>query len=445
VNSIGTSRLQLNEAEDAAILPGLEAIVNALVGARRGLFPRLDPRVQFTGTNGSIVYSQARASEVMASHVLTARNKLKWVNASRKIRLNCFQLAALAFALRMVRKEKLASKEVLAKVAGLANKLERYRKRAMRAAIKQIGVDAYGEQAEIWRRFLQYVHGILCYRPAQRKFSGLRLLHRDQRQKLLELATEVAPTADPALLLHLVDLVKREVLRDRHPVTLGMLVSDDARGLEFMASFLGNHIDPYLLAPEFQSLDIVQSAREEQLKKALVLDQDDDPVDEVQVAGKIVEEPGATTEEPPPRVESLAEAPAAPLASAVTVSTQQELAEQYAEWLLAEVHPADWESITTQTQDEIWRPTRERRPRTVPKIPPGAGAEFRPSCPGPDAFELNNRYADWGAAWLLAGNPSPNTASKAAREGVRIAKEQWDRRGYSGGRDTMMAIYLRDC
>jgi hypothetical protein len=442
-----TSRLQLNEAEDAAILPGLEAIVNAIAGARLGHVPRLDPRVQFTGINGSIVYSQARASEVMASCVLTARNKLKWKNASRKIRLSSFELAALAFALRMVRKEKLAPVEVLAKVPGLANKLEKYRKRAMRAAIKQIGVDAYGEQAEIWRKFLQYVHSILCYRPTQRKFSGLRLLHRDQRQKLLELATEVAPTADPALLLHLVDLVKREVLRDRHPVTLGMLVSDDACGLEFMASFLGDHIDPYLFAPEFQSLDIVQSARGEELKKALVLDQDDDPIDEAQVAGKIVEEQRTATEVPLPSVGSPAEVPTAPLVSAIpkTLPTQQELVEHYAQWLLAEVHPADWESITTQTQVEIWRPTREPRQRTAPKITPGAGAEFRPSCLSSDAFEMNNRYAEWGAAWLLAKNPDPGTASNAARVGITIAGEQWDRLGYSAGGSTMMAIYLRDC
>jgi hypothetical protein len=146
-----TSRLTLNEDEDAAILPGLEAIVNAIAGARLGHFPRLDPRVQFTGTNGSIVYSQAKASEVMASCVLTARNKLKWVNASRKSRLSSFELAALAFALRMVEREELAPKEVLAKVHALAGKLEKYRKRAKRATIKQIGGDAYKEQAECWR------------------------------------------------------------------------------------------------------------------------------------------------------------------------------------------------------------------------------------------------------------------------------------------------------
>jgi len=158
--------------------------------------------------------------------MLTARNELKWIKTSRKVRLNSFQLAGAAFALRIVQREKLVPGEVLAKVSALADKLEKYRKRAKRAAIKEIGGDAYGEQAECWRRFLQYMRCILCFRPTFWKSGAMRLFHRDRREKLLALAKEVAPTLDPSHLRHLVNLAKREVLRGRHPETLGLLVED---------------------------------------------------------------------------------------------------------------------------------------------------------------------------------------------------------------------------
>ncbi len=59
-----------------------------------------------------------------------------------------------------------------------------------------------------------------------------------------------------------------------------------------MAGFLLKHIDPYLLAAEFQPLCILQSVREEQLKKALVFDQDDEPLDEAQVP-RTIDMPGS--------------------------------------------------------------------------------------------------------------------------------------------------------
>jgi hypothetical protein len=45
------------------------------------------------------------------------------MNPSRKVRLNCFHLAGLAFALRLVQSEKLVPEGVLAKVPALATKL----------------------------------------------------------------------------------------------------------------------------------------------------------------------------------------------------------------------------------------------------------------------------------------------------------------------------------
>jgi hypothetical protein len=263
----------LDISEAAAILPGLEAVVNAIGDARLGHFPRIDPRVQFPSSTVS-VYAQVEASEIMAAHMLTARNELKWIQDSREVLLNSFQLAGAAFSFRLVEREKLVPEEVLAKVPTLAEKLEKYRKRTKRAAIKELGGDAYGEQAECWRRFVQYLRCIMCFRPTFRRSTGPRLIHRDRREKLLTLAKEVAPTLDPARLRYLVDLAKREVLRGRHPETLGLLVEDDMRGREFLARFISKHDGPYVLASEFQSLDVQQSERGERMKAGLVLGAD---------------------------------------------------------------------------------------------------------------------------------------------------------------------------
>jgi hypothetical protein len=439
-----TSRLEFNEAEGAAILPGLESIVNILVMARQGYFPRIDPRVQFLTVNGPSVYAQAEFSETMDAHMLSARNKLKWINPSRKVRLNCFELAALAFAYRMVIKEELAPEDVLAKVPGLADKLERYRKRAKRAAIKQIGGDAYGEQAECWRKFLQYIHSILCFRPTLWKSSASRVFHIDQREKVLALAVAVAPTADPVQLGQMADLAKRELLRGRHPETLGMVVSDDACGGKFMARFLLNRIDPYLLAPEFQSLDIRQSARGELLKKALVIDEPDEPANEVPVAEQIVEEQGDTTEVPLPSVESPAEVPAALLVSAIssTLPTRQELAEHYAQWLFEEVDPADWEKISKLAHYLVWTYTCRYVRQTTSKTIAEAIVEAKPierktvhvallsievqhSDVPLTLDDIINFYAEWGASWLLAVNPARTPACNATVEGLHLARKQF--------------------
>ena len=375
-----TSRLQLNHAEVAAIGPALEEIVNTLAGARRGHFPRIDPRVQFLTVNGPRVYAQAEFDEAMYGHLLSARNKLKYLNPSRKVRLNSFVLAALAFAHRMVKREDLAPAEVLAEVPMLAQKLEKYRKRAKRATIKQIGSDAYGEQTACWHRFLQYIHSVLCFRPVLWRSSAQRIFHRDRREMMLAHATDVAPTADPAQLRRLVDLAKREIQRDRHPVTLGMLASNETLGREFMAGFLVKHIDPYLLTPEFQPLCILQSVREEQLKKALVFDQDDEPLDEVQVAEQIVVEQGYATDVPLPGVESPAEVPAAPLVSAIPkiLPTQQEFAEHYAQWLLEEADPEYWADINKQIQYLAWKYTSRYARETTSKTIAEAIVEAKP-------------------------------------------------------------------
>lgn len=441
-----TRRITLNRSEVAAILPGLQMTAGALDSARRGHFPRLDPRVQFATIAVPGVFAQAQFSEVMAGHVLTAKNRLASVGPSRKIGLNVFQFEAAAYALRFGLREKLIPKEARVKALVLAAKLERYRKRAKRATIKAIGIAAYKQQAEIWRRFHLYMRSILCLRPDFVKSKALPLMHRNGREKLFEYANAVAPAVPRARLWRLVILAKREVLRDRHPVTLGMLVSDEKLGRRFMANFiLKREDDPHVLSKEFQSLDVIQSDREEKLKAALVLDDLDEPAEEVTVIKFSAELRPYTANLLVSGVDCSFEVPAAlPAPSAVSgpVPSAKELALLYTQWLAREFDPGDWGSITKQTQLEIWRPYREPKYATAPKTVLSSDAEIRPAYLGSDAFEANNVNAEWGAAWLTAKNSNPHTAASAAAEGLRLANE-WERMNYGAEKNRLDAIYLR--
>ena len=439
-----TRRITPNRSEVAAILPGSQMMAGALDSARRGHFPRLDPRVQFATSAVPSVFAQAKYSDVMAGHVLTAKNRLASVGPSRKIGLNVFEFEAGAFALRFALREKLVPEEARAKTLALAAKFEKYRKRAKRATIRAIGLAAYKEQAEIWRRFLLYLRSILCLRPDFVKSKALPLMHRNGREKLFEYANAVAPAVPRARLWRLVILAKREVLRGRHPVTLGMLVSDEKLGRRFMANFiLKREDDPHVLAKEFQSLDIIQSDRGEKLKAALVLDDLDEPAEKVTVILPSAELRPDIANPLVSGVDCSFEAPAAlptPSIDPRPVPSLKELALLYAQWLINKVDPGNWSSITSQTQIEIWRPYREPKRATTPKTAVSTDAEIPPDYLGSDAFEANNVYATWGAAWLTAKNPNPSAVARAATEGLRVADE-WERMIYGNQKNKLSPCF----
>jgi hypothetical protein len=440
-----TSRITLNRKEVAAILPGLQMMAGALDSARLGHFPRLDPRVQFATSAVPSVFAQAEFSEVMAGHVVTAKERLASVGPSRKILLNVFEFEAAAYALRFGLREKLVPQEARAKALTLAGKLEKYRKRAKRATIRRIGQADYKGQSESWSRFVLYMKSILCCRPVFLKSKALPLMHRNGRDKLFEYAKAVAPAVPPARLKELVVLAKRELLRYRHPVTLGMLVSDEKLGRRFMAKFILKREDPHVLAKEFQSLDIIQSDRGEKLKAALVLDDFDEPAEKVTVIKPSAELRPDTAKPPIPIVDGSFEASAAlpaPSTGPGPVPSVKELALLYTQWLARQFDPGDWDSITKQTQLEIWRPYHEPKRATASYTAVSNDPELRPEYLGSDAFEANNVYATWGATWLAAKNPNPNTAARAAAEGLRLADE-WERMNYGTEKNRLSAIYLR--
>jgi hypothetical protein len=135
-----TSSITFGWHEVAVILPALEDLINGIVEAcRRDRYPRRD--TTHVPYRGQEVYRERRYDGGMAAHVLSCRNKLKFTGASREASLNSFELAAAALAFRVVRKEKLVSKDMLASplVAGLECKLENARRCAKRLRSRRSG------------------------------------------------------------------------------------------------------------------------------------------------------------------------------------------------------------------------------------------------------------------------------------------------------------------
>ena len=195
--------------------------------------------------------------------------------------LTAFELALAAVAFRVVRKEKLVSKDMLISpsVAGLQCKLDNARRCARWSAIKQIGPASYKEKAGRWSHFVEWMHSnLLYYCPRRQEHKGVTLFYKEQRETMRALAMQVVvETADPLRIYRVADLARREIRRQRHvevSPTLRALLEDHVKARQFLAMFILKRLGPEILVPEFQSLDVRQSDREEKLKRALMFDAD---------------------------------------------------------------------------------------------------------------------------------------------------------------------------
>lgn len=272
--------IRLSKDEAAVILPALEDMLNAIAEAvYLDRYTRRD--ATFVPYHGEEIYRERRFDDEMYVHLLSCRNKLKFKGVSKEIGLDAFELAAAALGFGVVRKEKLVSKDMLASpsLTDLERKIENARKRAKRAAIKQSGLAPYKDQASRWDHFVEWLRfSVLYYRPRRQSQNNHTRLHREQRETMRALAMEVVvETADREQIYHLVDLARRELRRKRHvevSPTLRALLQDPQKARQFLAKFISDRLDPYIIAPEFQTLDIRQSDRAEKLKLALRLDED---------------------------------------------------------------------------------------------------------------------------------------------------------------------------
>ena len=241
------TRIYFSPWEVNVILPGLGALVSRFSSARPGAATYGDPMsvVYFPEIAGK-PFDQATAGIVVSAH-----NKVKDPPSSRELRLSSFELAALAFAVRVARREQLIPEPPSADLwKALEKKIETYRRRARRAAERAVGKAAYQQAAKRWRQLLRWSrYNILRIR--RRHPSPSRLLQREQREQMRKLALQVvSDDVDPKMVCHWADLARREVRRGRHGMKLRELLKDPEGAAGFMGDFIMKRIDPELLKPE---------------------------------------------------------------------------------------------------------------------------------------------------------------------------------------------------
>jgi hypothetical protein len=317
----GNPRISLNKTERALILPGLNLIVARHAGAAAGFLPHRHPwdGVDFQASD---VYKQRAYDEGMAAKLTSLRTKLNTVPPRGKLRLDAFEFAAAALSFRVTRKKQLWSQalragnedaspqqisETMGAIAQLEKKLERYRRRAVRAAIRRIGKAVYKEQAQIWRAFVRAIRFNLLYdvdqagvaRLARRPASTARTW-KYQYETLLEMARDVVAQRTTATISdiemrRLVTLAKNELRRGRHDITLTEAIDDRDQGKEMLFNFIGKRfeLDEHIRL-KFADLSVQQSARGDKFRAATIRSCEDGPA--VSPVGNMVTPTPATVQ-----------------------------------------------------------------------------------------------------------------------------------------------------
>jgi macrodomain Ter protein organizer (MatP/YcbG family) len=266
-----TTRLTFSPAEVKAILPALEMAVNKIA--------ELATRPQYAGVDELIygarsTYADRSFDPEMYQYLLSCRNKLKQIRPTRDTRLNVFEIAAAALAMRVVRKRKLAAEDVLHcdEVLNLEDKLEPHRKRAKRAFITSHTEGSYQELAARWGKFVAWLrYEVLVQKRRKAMSRGVLLLHKEQREKMRILALEVVvESADQRQITHLADLARYKIRKKR--MGLRDLLADEDKARVFLVDFLiEKGVAWELIKPEFQPFWLRRTLLAEKFKASLVI------------------------------------------------------------------------------------------------------------------------------------------------------------------------------
>jgi hypothetical protein len=243
-------RLTITPAEYKLLKPGLDVLTNGLAGAKAGHFPHRHPWHLIDWVASDVYRSQAYADE-MAVRMIRVRRKLWDLIQSRKIRIDAFELSALALALRLLRVQKLSdvTQSISTEIRLLQFKIELYRKRAKRAAIVKIGRFEYQSAAERWRRFVAWLrYNSLYLRLPERGEARSATLWREQRRQLTELinrtlAERFLETPSDVEMVRIVTLATRSLRRGRHLVSLRELLRAPQAHTDFLARFVEKRIE----------------------------------------------------------------------------------------------------------------------------------------------------------------------------------------------------------
>jgi hypothetical protein len=247
--SLLTERVTITTAEYSLLKPGLDLLSCGLAGAKQGLLPhryafdRIDPAAS------SKFYPNKEYAPDMAGRIIAIRAKVWNMSQSRKLRFDVIDLAALQFALRLLKFTPIPRDSTTkSAVKELHRKLEVRRKRAQRAARNRIGKPELKIVQLRWARFVDWCRYYLLQTKAPKfTHSFGKTMWRGQRE-LLGIAINAAlvenyyePLA-PEDLARIVALLKRSLRRGRHPVTLLELLKAPEQHTDVLLGFVQKRI-----------------------------------------------------------------------------------------------------------------------------------------------------------------------------------------------------------
>jgi hypothetical protein len=247
-----TVRISLSARGRRQLLPGLEHILNGIGSFRYfGSTPNANPW-EMIDFQRAAVHEDRAFNVQLADQVLHLRNQVRWRNKSGKFRFTTIDLSLLALALRVSRR---LGKAPYSVSSPLEAKLEKFRKRAKRAAIARLGNQEYKESTLRWRHFLSWMRFyLLCFRWPYRRGTD-KLTWRYQREQLVVLIKKAiseisdVEVPDPTV-IRLAALLKAELRRDRHEVTLTEMMRGGPDGMQVLRNFLLKRLDLYPLKPQ---------------------------------------------------------------------------------------------------------------------------------------------------------------------------------------------------
>ena len=243
-------RLTINPTEGLLLVPGFDTLANGLAGAKLEAFPHRHPydRIDLIA---SAVHEDRAYDDEMATRVINLRGKLREIPQSRKIRVDFVDLDIAGLALRLWKAHKPSDTTVesSAAVNQSQKKIDRYRRRAVRGAIKREGKTSYQESAERWRRFVAWTRYHLLYFKYTKRWAPYRAkLWREQRQQLTvairaALRTRFFEAPGDVAMAKLVILLTRSLRRRRHPMSLLELLQTPQSHTDFLVAFVQKRVE----------------------------------------------------------------------------------------------------------------------------------------------------------------------------------------------------------
>jgi hypothetical protein len=266
-------RLTLTRVESALLRPGLNPLNRGLSTGVKGDFP--DFYAEALGHYGRAVHPDRRFDLEMAGRIPSLHEQLASSTSSRKVRLDLFDIATAQFALRLL-KASSGTPHDTAAVHSLSVKLEKYRKRAKRRAENSHGKTTVSQTGETWRTFVSWCRvNLVLFRVPARNFAwprkGLWAKQRSLIADMIKLAMEercYAPL-NGAQIKRMVRLIKEELHRGRHPVTLReLLTGEQAAGRALLFKLVVRKMKLSPLAGAELSISIAASERGERFEAA---------------------------------------------------------------------------------------------------------------------------------------------------------------------------------